>query len=143
MKSVLLQNYYKNVGPGWTPVIESLGRCLERLIEDTPGAKITPSCVKEKFGGLRVYLEYEGMSTEQIEKAELLIEMAERVCVRICERCGKAGTPRTPAGQKYGWVLTLCEEHHAERDEEAKKLTAGKKEVPAPPPEEDEEEDEC
>ncbi len=55
--------------------------------------------VKEKFGGLRFYVQgsndfFDGM-----------ICMAEQASYTICEQCGKPGKPRSG-----GWILTLCDE---------------------------------
>jgi len=56
--------------------------------------------VKEKFGGLRYYVDGGNESTEA------RIDRAEEESERICEVCGKAGQIRTG-----GWVQTLCDDH--------------------------------
>lgn len=61
--------------------------------------------VKEKFGGLRFYTNFE---TEEISK---LIENAEDKSYITCEECGKPGQLR-----KGGWLLTLCNEHSEGRE---------------------------
>lgn len=60
--------------------------------------------VKEKFGGLRFYVD--GAS----ERHQTLIQFAENMSYTICETCGKPGKPTTG-----GWITTLCKEHRIER----------------------------
>lgn len=60
--------------------------------------------VKEKFGGLRFYVDGGDDYTRG------LIAMAEDMSFRICEVCGKPGQLR-----QGGWILTLCDEHHNDR----------------------------
>ena len=60
--------------------------------------------VKEKFGGLRFYI---NVGDDYINGA---IMMAENMSYHICEECGAPGEPAGP-----GWILTLCEVHKKER----------------------------
>jgi hypothetical protein len=61
--------------------------------------------VKEKFGGLRFYIN-EG--SDEIYKR---ITIAEKVSYKTCERCGEKGELRND----IGWYLTLCENHYIEK----------------------------
>lgn len=54
--------------------------------------------IKEKFGGLRVYL------SGGDEYVKGLVRMAEGFSYKICEVCGERGSPN-----KGGWITTLCE----------------------------------
>ena len=56
--------------------------------------------VKEKFGGLRFYTNFE---TEYISA---LIDMAESMSYRTCEECGTTKDAEPRGG---GWIQTLCE----------------------------------
>lgn len=93
-------------GDGWFQLIWDLSEKLEALIvqykKDNPDDDNFPQAtqVKEKFGGLRFYMNYE---TEEIEK---LIEEAEVKSEETCEVCGKKGTI-----QGGGWLMCLCPEH--------------------------------
>lgn len=55
--------------------------------------------VKEKFGGLRFYMNY------YVEDLEDLISEAESQSYNICEKCGKPGKSR-----EGGWIVTLCDD---------------------------------
>jgi hypothetical protein len=70
--------------------------------------------VKEKFGGLRFYLNFPPMtkfSEEEYNKLEGMISFAENyLSYSICEDCGKPGECRND----LGWIRTLCNEHYEE-----------------------------
>ena len=62
--------------------------------------------IKEKFGGLRIYLSSED------DYIFGIISMAEAMAARTCEVCGAKGHLRSGS-----WFKNLCEEHHKEREE--------------------------
>ena len=76
------------VGPGWAGLVkEGFDLCLRR------GARIHQ--IKEKFGGLRFYCDFEwGLDESKLEERSL----------SICEECGRPGELRT-----IGWWKTLCD----------------------------------
>lgn len=80
-------------GEGWKSIYEPL---LARAREE--GAAVAQ--VKEKFGGLRFYVD--GASDELYE----LIRAAEARSFETCEVCGKPGERR-----RGGWIKTLCDDH--------------------------------
>jgi hypothetical protein len=123
----LFESNYGGVetGEGWWPLIESLCKLIhhhvkttnerrELLLEDNPYnlaipdeiEKVKVLQIKEKFGGLRFY--YNG-GDEFIDGA---VRLAELISYKTCETCGNPGSARTG-----GWVKTLCETHHQEREE--------------------------
>ena len=59
--------------------------------------------IKEKFGGLRFYVDG---TTELLD----FIDEMEAKSLTICEKCGKPGKPR-----EGGWILTLCDECNKSR----------------------------
>jgi hypothetical protein len=90
---------------GWYPLIQEL---IQDLIVLGWNKQICQ--VKEKFGGLRFYIN-EG-SDEIYDR----ITKAERDSYDTCEKCGTVGELR----KDIGWMLTLCDHHHTERKEEIK-----------------------
>jgi hypothetical protein len=86
-------------GNGWYPLIKD-------LIEDLIGLGWNKQVcqVKEKFGGLRFYIN-EG-SDEIFKK----INSSENKSYEICETCGEKGNMRTD----IGWYRTLCNKHYEE-----------------------------
>lgn len=81
---------------GWYNIIDELSSKLEPL-------GIVAAQVKEKFGGLRFYIE-PTIKNGKFEKACALIREAESLSYETCEICGASGAkPR-----KGGWIRTLC-----------------------------------
>lgn len=78
-------------GDGWYDLLRELSEKLEPL-----GVQATQ--VKEKFGGLRFYLD------KGNEEAWALVHKAEKESYKTCEVCGQPGRQRG-----RGWVRTLCD----------------------------------
>jgi len=87
------------IGNGWLGVVRSL---IEDLIELGWDKQICQ--VKEKFGGLRFYI---NSGSDEIYKK---IFEAEIKSNGICEKCGEPG--KSISG---GWIVTLCESHAEEK----------------------------
>jgi hypothetical protein len=87
------------VGDGWLPLIK-------QLISDCVGAGWDKQIcqVKEKFGGLRFYI------NSAPEEVHGFIRAAESKSYEICEKCGEPGELRTD----ISWYSTLCENHYEE-----------------------------
>lgn len=102
----IMDSDYFCVGDGWLEIIKDL---IEDLISLGWNKQIC--CVKEKFGGLRFYI---NSGSEEIFSR--IIE-AERISYTICEYTGKPGVLRND----IGWYQTLCEEEYIKRKEEITK----------------------
>jgi len=95
-------------GDGWFDLIDTLCRNIQHHVDwysTSHPDKIEPPIaaqVKEKFGGLRFYLDG-GDDT-----ICGMVMMAESMSYHICEECGNKGKSRS-----NGWVRTLCDEHAA------------------------------
>lgn len=83
-------------GDGWYDLLDELCAKLE------PHGVVAAQ-IKEKFGGLRFYIE--PMMTDHWKEIHEYIREAERKSYKTCERCGKPGTLRGG-----GWARTICEE---------------------------------
>jgi len=79
-------------GDGWYPIIDKL---FSNLSMD-PSLEVIQ--VKEKFGGLRVYL------NSYTDEADRLIAEAELQALATCEVCGEEGT----LGSTGYWLSTRC-----------------------------------
>jgi hypothetical protein len=89
-----IPEYLENVGEGWRGLLEQAARDIQAA---DPSYSVFQ--VKEKFGGLRLYLECN-------EAAQAIASAAESASLRTCEVCGRPG--RMNNGP---WYKTLCEEH--------------------------------
>jgi hypothetical protein len=83
------------IGPGWYSIID---RLVADLLELGWDGRVLQ--VKEKFGGLRFYIE---QTTEVLHNR---IDKAKDEAYRTCEVCGKPGFLRN-----NGWIETRCDEH--------------------------------
>ena len=89
------------VGKGWSELIN-------KLFDEMP-SDVEVSQVKEKFGGLRFYVNYIGVNDEDIQKFEKLIDWAEEESFSMCEQCGtNENVSIKPIEGRY-WILTLCD----------------------------------
>jgi len=75
--------------------------------------QIVANTVKEKFGGLRFYVN--GASSEQYAQ----ISFAESLSLKICERCGST----KGISQTKGWITTLCKDCMTDHEEMRKGKT--------------------
>lgn len=105
---------YDAVGEGWHGLLDMLFSNFEQYADE-----VTITQVKEKFGGLRVYLGPIRMKPKQRDTEYQpnlfdMAEFAETASEYICEFCGKRGRPE--AG-KYGWIKTVCEDHKEKKDD--------------------------
>lgn len=87
------------IGKGWHPILEALHTDLAAI---DPNYKVIQ--VKEKFGGLRVYLDW--LNTEYTATIGQIINVAEALALGTCEDCGGVGSLRSIS--KF-YVRTLCE----------------------------------
>jgi len=88
-------------GDGWFDILWRLLEDLEPLVG---GRQFQVLQVKEKFGGLRVYV---SSTTDEIQTR---IESAEQESLGTCEICGRPGRRH-----EAGWIKTLCDEHASAR----------------------------
>ena len=106
-------------GAGWYPLLDELFIVLERCIAegmesgqwqeriDSGDAHPWPHAlqIKEKFGGLRVYI---GQRPPEMSAA---IELALRRAAITCDQCGEPGSLR----RLSGYLCTRCELHGQDR----------------------------
>ena len=95
-----------DTGPGWYNLIDTLCKLIWHYVHDHPDASVKAVQVKEKYGGLRFYIQG---GDDYIYG---LIGFAEEMSYRICERCGSTDG----VTQTKGWVYTLCRQCLFDRD---------------------------
>ena len=91
---------------GWFTILETL---LEQLsnVEEYEKVKLKIVQIKQKFGGLRVYVRFnENTPVEIIEHVRGLTQMAESMSYKICEYCGTTKN----IGRSHGFIVTCCDE---------------------------------
>ena len=96
-KPPITNSNFFEVGPGWYELIKDL---IQDLIELGWDKQVCQ--VKEKFGGLRFYI---NTGSDEIYKR---ITEAEKQSYETCEETGLPGELRTD----IGWHTTLCDEEY-------------------------------
>lgn len=95
------------VGPGWRHLLERLHEQIRTVLPDYRLLDL-----KEKLGGLRVYVEWPAGSGDTLLRT--LIAAAEAEAERTCEFCGAPGRIRTRDDRPGGWRKAVCGTCHSE-----------------------------
>lgn len=81
---------------GWRPIVEE-------FMDTLAGTDYQAIQIKEKFGGLRMYLHSPSKATLNRDAYDKAVEKASRTCCI----CGEPGVLRNT-----NWMAVLCEEHY-------------------------------
>lgn len=96
--------------PGWRRIVDELVKDLNKSDADIEIVQ-----VKEKFGGLRFYIDLRNqLSEEAWRRIYERIDQAESESYSVCDRDGSPGKFR----KDLSWVRTLCDECYEERNNE-------------------------
>ena len=88
------------VGDGWADIVD---KALSICLVLDPDMRIVQ--IKEKFGGLRIYVD----ATQNYEAIGNVIQLAEWLAYRTCEVCGASGSV-----QHGGYTCVRCDDHRPE-----------------------------
>jgi hypothetical protein len=89
-----LDDLYYECPPGWRSIVDPVVKALELM-----GVEVLQ--VKEKFGGLRLYV------TEHDDFVNGMIRGAEEICANRCQMCG---TSPAKLVNRNNWLSTVCNE---------------------------------
>jgi len=93
-------------GKGWSPLINKAVKLIQEEVSTWPDAQYFQiTQIKEKFGGLRIYL------SGYNDVLESIIKEACDEAWKTCELCGEPGV----LGEEGRWLQTLCEKCRKER----------------------------
>jgi len=90
------------VGDGWFHLIDQLCESLQYETDKYNGPQVVAAQVKEKFGGLRFYV------NSANDTQYNYIGFAESLSYKICEECGAMHQVTTEA--PHHWIRSLCKE---------------------------------
>lgn len=99
-KGPITDSRYFGVDEGWFSLIKEM---IDELIAAGWDRKVAQS--KEKFGGLRFYID------SNVDGLHHIIAKYESKSYEVCEKCGKKGYVR-----QGSWIKTLCDEHSEGRE---------------------------
>jgi len=92
-----------DTGDGWLQLIDQLSQELESTAKQV----VWYAQIKEKFGTLRVYLNYAAsVSNEKMQEVDAILDKYQELSSRVCEQCGKPGKL-----VRKGWWTTACVDH--------------------------------
>jgi len=103
---------------GWFDLINNLCECIQTYTDNNKIKQPRVVQVKEKFGGLRYYVE----NTDSTIQG--MIWFAEDLSFKICEVCGEKGKLK----EIRRWYQTLCDKHAKEKKEKKRTLEREAKE---------------
>ena len=98
-------NEYYECGDGWIPLIEEAKTIIAKYNqklkeEDLDTEPLEFIQIKEKWGGLRIYLNY------YVPEIADQIHELESKSLNICEHCGT--NKNVKRDWTHGWIMTLC-----------------------------------
>lgn len=96
------------VGDGWKYLLDDLCKDLMDYCEEQEIEPPQFTQIKEKYGGLRAYL---NGAPEGHHRLFDIASEYENLSERVCEVCGKYGRVRNIGG----WYTCYCEEHYQKR----------------------------
>lgn len=85
-------------GNGWYWLLDNLCDCIQGYIDNNDKPQAEAVQVKEKFGGLRFYL------NDADDYIQGMVSLAETMSYSTCESCGAT----TDIIHTKGWIKTLC-----------------------------------
>jgi hypothetical protein len=126
----MLEKHLGDVGPGWAAILQSLDYCFQAAFGSVEALEkqLEIRQVKEKFGGLRVYIDTSAIDRLALDivfsRLRCYLTMAEAMSFRTCEECGATQGVSTrgvrnstkPGYEHRSWQKTYCQYHHAQRD---------------------------
>ena len=89
------------VGDGWYWLVDQLCKQLQQGVDLGGEPQIVAAQVKEKFAGLRFYV------NSATDKQYTIIDFAEALSFTICESCGST---KDVSQLSSGWIKTQCAE---------------------------------
>jgi hypothetical protein len=109
----------RGVGPGWRHFVD-------RVFDTADQRAVSVDQVKEKFGGLRIYVGRHSHAGNRehadVRAVRAVVDEVARESITVCEACGKPGRrwgetieenerlARVSGGRSV-WVKTLCDNH--------------------------------
>ena len=108
-------NEYYECGDGWIPLIEEAKTIIAKYNqklkeEDLDTEPLEFIQIKEKWGGLRIYLNY------YVPEIADQIHELESKSLNICEHCGT--NKNVKRDWTHGWIMTLCDKCREEELEQ-------------------------
>jgi len=93
-------------GDGWFDPLLKAMIAIEEVNKRSKG-KFIADQIKSKYAELRIYWHSsEGVTKDEEEEIDRIIEQAEKDCWAVCELCGQPAFKTT-----RGWLTRVCKDH--------------------------------
>jgi len=93
-----------SAGDGWVHLVEQVCR---HIVTNYPDKDIKITCIKEKFGHLRIYYSALGLSNQESDDILEVVSLAESLSETTCEACGVRQGKRR---HMRPWIKTYCDQ---------------------------------
>ncbi len=104
---VLSKPIYPETAEGWDALVEDFIEEMNEAAANFKSKSITIIDIKEKFGGLRIYVDY-NLPSEQISDLEKIVSKYEHLSLKTCSYCGQEY--KQMHKRKGYWDIVCCEE---------------------------------
>lgn len=107
---VLRGPLYAEVADGWAALVDDFLDEIQQASSCYKEGSVIVSDIKEKFGGMRIYVEY-NLPDESIVDLEHIVSKYEKLSNRTCCCCGDE---EHRMHERLGyWDMVICEECHS------------------------------
>jgi hypothetical protein len=105
--------HYLECNEGWKEIIDEVSAKIEAVNNKySPSSYIHAAQIKQKFGGLRYYINIEDIDEQDVKYVYEVIAEAESKSFTVCEVCGQHASS---AKDRRYYIETLCDEHRISR----------------------------
>ena len=95
------------IGEGWFKIVEPVVKSIEEYNSQSKGGNIEIAQIKEKWGGLEIYLHFDGVPSDVVKKFNDMVAAAREEASHTCEDCG---TKKNVGMIINKWYRTVCQE---------------------------------
>lgn len=104
---VLCKPIYPETAEGWDALVEDFIQEMNEAACAFRNKSITIIDIKEKFGGLRIYVDYD-LPSEQISELERIVSKYEHLSLKTCSYCGEENKQMH---KRMGyWDIVICQD---------------------------------
>ena len=97
---------YPEIADGWSSLVEDFLEEMQNASGCYREGTVLVSDIKEKFGGMRIYVEYH-LPSEDITDFEKIVSKYEKLSIRTCSSCGDE--QHKMHERKGYWDIVICE----------------------------------
>lgn len=96
---------------GWREVLEGLLDSVYTASMQFKKGSINIAAIKEKYGGMRIYVSY-SLPADQIVELEQIVIKWEKLSYRVCMYCGTDRDVKITRNYMDHTICTKCKEEH-------------------------------